>query len=92
MPNDLEKSPYKVTDAAVVTTEKIFVKQMVWQEPGAAADDLLVLDSGGRTLWDENAYVGGTGISIEQDINHFCYGINVSVIDSGTLYIYFDRR
>ena len=67
----------------------VFVTQMVWQEPAAAEDDLVVLDANGRTLWDENAYIGGMGISIEQDINHICEGITVDTIDSGTLYIYY---
>lgn len=90
MANDLGASPYKVDTAAVITTNSVFVKQMVWQEPSAAAQDLTVLDSDGRILWDENALAGGVGVSIEQDINQMCNGLNVSVIDSGTLYIYFD--
>ena len=89
MPNDLNGSPLKVDTAGVVYTGNIFVNQMVWQEPAAAEDDLVVLDANGRTLWDENAYIGGTGVSIEQDINQICEGITVNTIDSGTLYIYY---
>ena len=90
MPNDLGGSPYKIDTAAVIFTRKLRVKQMVWQEPAAAGEDLVVSDANGRTLWDENAYTGGTGISIEQDFNIICDGITVDTIDSGTLYIYFD--
>jgi len=89
MANDLKGSPYKIDTPGVITTDKIFVNQMVWQEPAAAEDDLVVSDANARTLWDENAYIGGTGVSIEQDINHFCDGITVDTIDSGILFIYF---
>jgi hypothetical protein len=89
MANDLTGSPYKIDTAGVITTDKIFVNQMVWQEPAAAEDDLVVSDANARTLWDENAYIGGNGVSIEQDINHFCDGITVDTIDSGILFIYF---
>lgn len=88
MPNDLNGSPLKVDTAGVVYKGTLFVSQMVWQEPAAAEDDLVVLDANGRTLWDENAYIGGKGVSIKQKINHFCDGITVDTIDSGTLYIY----
>ena len=91
MSNDLTDSPYKIDTAAVITTEDRMVKKMVWQEPAAAADDLVISDANGRTLWDENAYTGGTGISIEQDINQVCHGITVDIIDSGTLFIYFSK-
>jgi hypothetical protein len=87
--NDLNGSPFKIDTAGVIYTGPIFVTKMVWQEPAAAAEDLVVLDSDVRTLWDENSYAGGIGISIEQDINQICNGIEVDVIDSGTLYIYF---
>ena len=89
MANDLKGSPYKIDTAAVITTGLIYIKKMVWQEPSAAAEDLTILDNGGRTIWDENALAGGAGVSIEQDINQKCDGLNVSVIDSGTLYVYF---
>ena len=89
MANDLNGSPLKVDTAGVIYVCNIFVTQMVWQEPAAAEDDLVVLDANGRTLWDENAYIGGAGVSIEQDINHICEGITVDTIDSGTLYIYY---
>jgi len=87
--NDLDGSPFKIDTAGVIYVGQIFVTKMVWQEPAAAAEDMVVLDSTGRTLWDENSYAGGTGISIEQDINQLCNGIEVDVIDSGMLYIYF---
>jgi len=90
MANNLGGSPYLIDTAAIITTRPIFIRQMVWQEPSAAAQDLTVLDKGGRVLWDENALAGGVGVSIEQDINQMCNGLNVSVIDSGTLYVYFD--
>ena len=89
MPNDLNGSPLKVDTAGVVYKGTLFVSQMVWQEPAAAEDDLVVLDANGRTLWDENAYIGGTGVSIEQDINQNCEGITIDTIASGTLFIYF---
>lgn len=89
MANDLTGSPFKVDTPGVIFTGPVFVNQMVWQEPAAAAEDLVVLDASGRTLWDENAYSGGTGVSIEQDINIICNGITVNTIDSGTLYIYY---
>ena len=90
MANDLAGNPYKVDTAVVVTTASVKVLQMVWQEPSAAGQDLIILDSNGRTLWDENSLFGGTGVSIEQDLNIMCNGLNVSVIDSGTLYIYIE--
>lgn len=89
MANDLKGSPFKIDTAGVIFAGPIFITQMVWQEPAAAEDDLVVLDANGRTLWDENAYIGGAGVSIEQDINHPCKGITVDTIDSGTLYIYY---
>ena len=89
MANDLLGSPYKIDTAGVITIDNIFVNQMVWQEPGAAEDDLVVSDSDARTLWDENAYAGGNGVSITRDINQICHGITVDTIDSGTLFIYF---
>ena len=90
MANDLAGNPYKVDTAVVVTNDSVKVLQMVWQEPSAAGQDLTVLDNNGRTLWDENSISGGTGVSVEQDFNIMCSGLNVSVIDSGTLYIYIE--
>jgi hypothetical protein len=89
MANDLDGSPLKVDTAGVVWEDRISIKQMVWQEPDAAGEDLVVKDSNGRILWDENAHAGGTGISIEQDIGHPVNGVNVETIDSGVLYIYY---
>ena len=92
MANDLGGSPFKIDTAGVITTEDIKINLFVWQEPSAAGQDLTILDNGGRTLWDENSLSGGTGVSIEQEIKQDkpCRGLNVSVIDSGTLYVYFD--
>jgi hypothetical protein len=89
MANDLNGSPLKIDTPGTVYAGRAYVKKMVWQEPAAAAEDLLVLDSNGRTLWDENSHAGGTGISIEQDIDGLCDGIYVKTIDSGVLYIYY---
>ena len=89
MANDLNGSPYKIDTAGVIIINSIFVNRMVWKRPAAAGDNLVVLDSNGRTLWDENAYIGGTGVSIEQDINQNCEGITIDTIASGTLFIYY---
>jgi len=88
----ITNSPYEVTTATVLTTKPIYVRQIVWQEPSAAAEDLTILDKNGRTIWDENALAGGAGVSIEQDINQWCDGLNVSVIDSGTAWIYHGKE
>ena len=88
MANDLAGSPYKIDTAGFVTNRLLTVLQIVWQEPSAAGQNLLVLDSNGRILWEETTLAGGTGVSIEQDINTRCDGIDVPTIDSGTLYIY----
>ena len=92
MANDLTDSPLKIDTAATVLAGSFFIPRMVWQEPSAAGEDLIVNDSAGRTLWDENAYTGGTGISIEQVLNQICNGVVVHTIDSGTLFIYYRKK
>ena len=89
MPNDLGGNPYKIDTAGVITTVNGFVRQMVWQRPVKAEDKLVISDFNGRILWDQNAYAGGAGIPIKRDINCYCNGIKVDIIDSGTLFIHF---
>ena len=92
MANDLADNPYKIDTAGVITPHKMFISQMVWRKPAEAEDKLVILDSNGRILWNKNAYIGGKGVSIKQDINHFCNGITVDTIDSGTLYIHLRQK
>lgn len=91
MSNNLTGNPYIVDTAGIISSAPVFVKRMVWQEPAAAAEDLTVKDSEGKVLWDENSHAGGTGISIEQEMEIDCNGITVETIDSGMLYIYYEK-
>ena len=87
MANDLDGNPYKIDTAGVITTNSIFVRRMVWRKPTATEDKLVILDSNGRILWDQNAYACGAGISIKRDINCVCNGIKIDTIDSGIVFI-----
>jgi hypothetical protein len=90
MANDLSGNPWKIDTAAVITTDPVRIHQCVWQEPSASGEDLTIVDNANRIIWDENSLSGGTGVSIEQDLHGLVYsGFNVTVIDSGTLYVYY---
>jgi len=91
MPNDWEKNPMEV-DTAENNTGVYFVDYFEWH-PNAADDDLSIADAAGNVLMKVRAIYGSPN-SEESGIvksERFCrpvYGINVSVIDGGTLYIH----
>ena len=83
-------NPWIVTSAdTTVHTSPVRVNYMSWY-PAASGDDILVKDNGGNTLWSLKALAGGANENIEtrKDFNCSVNGINVTTIDSGTLYIH----
>jgi len=93
MANDLTGRVHTVDIAAVVTTGPVWITKMIWDEPAAAADDLTVKDGAGDEIWDLDARNYGNGVqevwNSTESGGSFFSGLNVSVIDSGTLYIYY---
>lgn len=90
MANDITKNPWVLDTAADITAEKIVITKMVWK-PNAAANDLTVLDHEGGTKWDVDALAAAPAGNEFFDIAEpmVFYGFNLSVIDGGTLYVYF---
>jgi len=92
MSNNLEGNPLIIDtafSAAEVTRFSGLVKVVKadWHEP-TAADDLTIIDNASRTIWDDNAVAGGSGINLPAIPEGTYNGFNVSVIDGGTLYVY----
>jgi hypothetical protein len=83
-------NPWIVTSAdTTVHTSPVRVNYFKWT-PEASGDDILVKDNGGNTLWDLKALAGSSdqNISVSLNLNCSVNGINVTTIDSGTLYIH----
>ena len=73
------------------TEESTNITLMEWV-PNAAADDLTILDAEGIIVWDVNALTGGTAgkETFRPAKRHRVVGFNLSVIDGGTLTVYFE--
>lgn len=77
----------------------IWIKKIVWQEPGTAADDLTINEGflasgskpayGGDTIVDYNVVAAGTGIDYTfVDFNNPYNGLVIDTMDSGTVWIH----
>ena len=93
MANDLTGQVWEI-DTAFDSTEiaahngPIRVQRMEYN-PGAADNDLTIVDNSGSILWDVDALAeapAGKEVYDQGEVIAF-NGINVSVIDAGTLYI-----
>ena len=88
MANDTTANPWVLDTAGVISTGLVTILEMLYK-PSAAADDLTVLDNGGKTIWDVNALaaaeVGNETFSVP---GYTANGFNLSVIDGGTLYVW----
>lgn len=73
--------------AGVVTTDKVRIQKMEWV-PTVASDDLTILDNNDETIWDIDADTTPSREKIDFDSGHDFLGFNLSVIDSGVLYVY----
>lgn len=86
MANDTSRNPWALDSVGVVTTDRIRVKSIRWYAKGASAgEDVQVEDNNGEIIFISVA----TGANyteaelIEEDFD----GLEVAVIDSGTLYV-----
>lgn len=89
MANDTTGNPWKIDSTGVLTTSIVHVNRMKWT-PVTSGDDILVVDNGSSETWSLKAIAGDTDQQIEYwlEIDNQVNGVNVSTIDSGTLYIY----
>lgn len=90
MPNDWSKNPFEILFAENKNIQAL-VGEMEWL-PANAGDDLLVRDSYGHILWKVRSAAGAPNAEsygIEKKrFDSWIKGINIEVIDAGTLLIY----
>jgi hypothetical protein len=89
MANSTSGNPWKIDTAGVISTKPVYVHHMSWT-PEADGDDISVIDNGSNDLWSLKALVGDANQSIEltRTFETQLNGINVSTLDSGTLYVF----
>lgn len=88
MANDSTSNPWVLDTAAVIRTGPVKIKKMIYK-PSASADDMTIIDNGGKTIWDVNALAAAEAGNEEFTIDDYvANGFNLSVIDGGTLYVY----
>lgn len=89
--NDTTGNPWRFdsADTGVITTNPMYISKIVWT-PEADADDILILDNSGHYTWNLKAIAATSDqeIEYEKEINGSVNGFNLSVMDSGTLYVY----
>ncbi len=89
MANDLTANPYIIDTAATITEGLIHINRITWKEPGTEGDDLTLTDGADNVIEDVNALNVGTGAEMDKELNQMFTGLKVSVIDAGTLYVYY---
>jgi hypothetical protein len=89
MANNLKGNPWTVDTAAVLTTNNVLVKRMVWR-PTTTGDDIDVVTNDGSSLWSFKCVAASSNGEIDYnlEVDGVVNGINVVTIDHGTLYIY----
>lgn len=89
MANVTNGTVWKIDTSGVITTNQVFVHRFVWT-PTGDGDDILIVDNGSNELWRRKALAGDASeqIEVDREFGEIANGINVSTLDSGTLYIH----
>lgn len=95
MANEYGHLQWTLDTAGVITTDKLRIQKLKWVPSATGGDDLTILDNNDEIIWDANAPATSFATedySYELDFGeggHDFLGFNLSVIDGGTLSVYF---
>lgn len=97
MANDVTKSPYIIDTAGTITTTKLRIGHIRWVAPATDEDECIIQDINEREVWKSVVDLGGSGsitgfLVDDSPIDMWIDGLIISVIESGTLYIYLEGQ
>lgn len=93
MANVLTTNPWKLDTTGAITTDRVRVKRILWNNPTDATHTLIIKDKNGNVVYSRNATAVGVDdvdVEVAECAGQEWNGITLDTIGSGAVYLTYE--